>query len=155
MKYLIVSLSLITCITQANTFRMISNEVAYSYCKKEKKSLIVLIWPRAQGKDKEIKQLLNLYGSIKYHTKVYFSSEQAHYVLGREHPFVTNISEHVKHYFPTYEKPVHLFIWKCPNTVTAVTCKTEIRKLFNIGYVSIHITDHHEGTVKLARYLLR
>ncbi|MBA3954383.1 hypothetical protein H0X48_03645 [Candidatus Dependentiae bacterium] len=66
------------------------------------------------------------------------------------------MQDHFHWYFPgnTLAKPARIFVVSYNNSQVAKKCKYAIRKLFHLGYRSIHINDTHAETVQLAHFLL-
>lgn len=134
-----------------------SDKQAYAYCRDNKKSFVAIMWPIAQGKDKEIERIFKRYGKLLYHKKMHLNSKKAFYLLQKAHPHITDMSEHVDWYFPqgTFEKPARLFVLEFNNAETAITCKMAIRGLYHLQYRSIHINDTHEETKELAEFFFK
>lgn len=134
-----------------------NDQEAYSYCKRNKQSFISVVWPIAQGKDAEIKDIFNKYGKIIYKKKVFFTYTKAYTILKLAHPFITHMREHVDWYFPagSYEKPARIFVLEFENTETAMACKYAVRHIFNLQYRPLHINDTHAETMELAEFFFR
>lgn len=133
-----------------------SDQEAYNFCISHPHSYIVIVWPIAQGKDKEIKKICAAYGLIHYEKRVYLSQEQAYYLLKKVHPHIADINEHVTWYFPdnTFKKKARIFVFTCLDHSQVVACKYAIRRLFKLQYRSIHINDTHAETLELAKFFL-
>lgn len=154
---MIINIILITFLSYHFTAapKPIENDLeAYNYCMTHQNSFVCIVWPIAEGKDKEIKKILNKYGSIKYRKKIQLSYDQAYYLLKKAHPHIPDMKEHVKWYFPghTLQKAARVFIVTFDDTETAVSCKHAIRNLFHLQYRSIHINDFHTETIELAQF---
>lgn len=136
---------------------LVSERVAYQYCKAEKKSYIAIVWPIAEGKDREIEELFNRYGEIKYKKTMRFNAAQAFYLLRKAHGRMPNMNAHVLWYFPpgTYEKEARIYVWKCSSHAKVLTCKHAIRGLFPLQWRSVHMNDKHEETVFFAKYFFQ
>lgn len=131
-----------------------SDHAAYTYCLTHSNSYIVIVWPIAHNKDEEIVTILQHYGTLKYRKNFYLTYNQALYLLAKAHPYIHNIHEHVSWYFPpeAFEKPARIFVFKCGDHLTTMTCKYAIRHLFDLQYRSIHINDTHKETIELAKF---
>jgi len=134
-----------------------SDKQAYEYCVDNKKSFVAIVWPIAQGKDKEIERIFKKYGKLLYYKKARLNSKKAFYLLQKAHPHIVDMFEHVDWYFPqgTFEKPARLFVLEFDNAETAVACKMAIRGLYHLQYRSIHINDTHEETKELAEFFFK
>ena len=139
----------------------ISNDKeAYDYCAANKNTLIAIVWPIAQGKEKKIENLLNSYGTIKYKKKTYLKPKEAFFLLKMAHSniYIPDMSEHVRWYFPkgTFKKQARIFVWEFKGTMkAALDCKYAIRDLFDLQYRSIHINDNHYETIELAKFFFK
>ena len=156
MKKMLLALcaAITASVAQASPARL-NDAQAYSLCKADKTSYIAIVWPIAQGKDESIEKLFRKYGSLKYKKIVYFKPDQSAMLLHDAHPHITNIKEHVTMYFPSshiYKQPARIYLVTFKDLDTAVACKLAIRRLFNLGYSSIHITDYHYEAIKLAEF---
>lgn len=130
-----------------------NDQEAYMYCLENKKSHVAILWPKAHGKDIELENIFNKYGLIKYKKIMSVTRDQAYTLFSLAHPKVTNLAKHYKEYFSHhYEQPLRIFLVEFANLEITLDCKHEIRDLFDIGHVSIHINDHHEETLELAQF---
>jgi hypothetical protein len=134
-----------------------SNRAAFNYCATHPKSYIALLWPqaRAQRKDLAIEALINAYGTIIYTKEFTLDRAQAlsfiNYVYNHERWFSTPEGARQKHAFCFgNQKKIRAYVFVCSSFEKVLECKYAIRKLFNMGYNSIHITDTHQQTIDLA-----
>jgi hypothetical protein len=140
-----------------------NDQQAYEYCVKHQHSYIAIVWPIAQGKNKDIERILKQHGKILYYKKVYLDYKNAFHLLQRAHHNIGALREpqemqkHVAWYFPegTFEKPARIFVLAFDTLETAVACKLAVRGLYHLQYRSIHINDTHPETVELAKFFFR
>lgn len=139
---------------QINKIVQIKNDKkALNYCKQNSNSYVAIVWPIAEGKDREIESVFNSFGKIIYKKQIIINPSLAVSILRKAHPSVGNMSEHLKWYFPKkdiFKKPVRLFIFECSSIEKVLKCKYAIRKLFNLQYRSIHVNDTYSETLDLA-----
>lgn len=128
----------------------------YSFCESQKNSFISVVWPLAQGKESKIEELFKQYGTIHYKKEVYLSKSQGILLLKAAHPHVADMDKHMKAYFPpgSLKNPARIYVLTFPGGYkSAFECKHAIRRLFKLGYQSIHINDYHYETMILAQFL--
>ncbi len=151
-------LSLLTC-TMLSATTVTNDQEAYQYCLTHKQSFFAIIWPIAQGKDKEIQAILNSYGTIKYRKDVYLSARGASKLLQKSHPAVPLILKkaHFKWYFPhgILKNKARIFLVKFKNVQTAVACKQAVRSIFDLQYRSMHTTDTPEDALEMANFFFK
>jgi hypothetical protein len=127
---------------------------AYSYCMHNTSSFIAVVWPLAQGKDKKMESVLRSYGTMVYKKVFSLTYQQAYALLQDAHPHIIDMPAHVQMYFPegVLNKPVRVYLLEFDSLETAVACKHAVRKLFKLGYTSIHINDYHHEAQALAKF---
>jgi len=134
-----------------------NDQDAYLFCNSARNSFIAIVWPIAQGKDNQIEQLLNKFGTVMYRKKMLLSPWQAVVLLTKAHQhIVTNMKKHVKWYFPSsdiYTQKARIYVVTFKNALTAKSCKQAVRNLFHLQYRSIHINDTHKETREFAGLL--
>jgi len=140
--------------------------MALQYCELKNNTYVVTVMPVAQGKDQEIVNLLNHFGTIIYRKNIHLNKNGSinfiyHTYAGE--PWVGNWSNNfagAQHkarccFGQDYRvnNQLRIFLIQC-NTLEAMkTCKQKIRDLFNLDNHSIHISDTHDEAISLARAL--
>lgn len=147
---------------QTHTFcatMVLNDQDAFTYCMTHPQSFVAIIWPIAQGKDKEIQQIMNSYGTIQYRKDTYLTHQSAYKILHKSHPSVPFILKkaHFNWYFPpgSLKKKARIFVVKFSDASIAINCKHAIRNLFDLQYRSIHINDTHEETIEMAHFFFK
>tara|TARA_B100001057_G_C22846689_1_gene949336 strand:+ start:777 stop:2237 length:1461 start_codon:yes stop_codon:yes gene_type:complete len=121
---------------------------------------IAFIWPSAKGKVSEINKLIN----NKIYTKeIKLNSIGAHNLLAevyKEHKWVGNSKNNykgtigkLKECFKSFDNPIRIIVFIEKNQSKVIEIKDQIRKIFNIGKHSIHITDEKDEAVSLSKLI--
>ena len=131
--------------------------MALQYCKLKNNCHMVIVFPSATGKNKEIKNILKQHGTIVYKKKLTLSNNGPRILIEQLYdgeswvPNVQNVQSKVNGCFPNTKNPIRVFLYETKNNTTMLTCKQEIRKLFGIGNHSVHTTDTHKEAINIAR----
>lgn len=140
--------------------------MALEYCKLKPNCYIAVIFPAAQGREEDIYKLLGAYCTIVYKKDVLLSKngpfnfvrqayEGAHW-LGNWSNGFAGVKTKARGCFPdgyTTKKTVRVYLLECESLKKLTECKNEIRKLFDVGNHSIHTTDDHNDSIRIARLL--
>lgn len=121
---------------------------------------MVLLWPTAQGKQKEIDDLLRRNGDIVYFKEVYLNNNGAHSITAlayKREPWVGNAGDS---FAGASGKALNCFSENGPLRVylfephcDLVELKEQIRAIFMRGKHSVHINDTHAETIELTKAL--
>src|SRR5579885_3621105 len=109
---LFILMNLIIFSTSTVLAMLETDQIEYTYCIQNIKSHIAIIWPRADGKDLEIEQIFNKYGTIKFKKIVTINQNQAYELFKLAHPKVTDLAKHFKEFFShnLIEKPLRIYV---------------------------------------------
>jgi hypothetical protein len=118
---------------------------------------IALVWPTAKGSDSEIERIIP---NIVYRKDIQLNSNGAHNILSQIYygeDWLGNIENNYKgtkaklvECFKTHGS-VRVITFQADSLVDVLKIKDRIRKVFNVGKHSIHITDTKEEAIRLAR----
>ena len=139
------------------------DNMALEYSKLKKNCYIVSLFSKARSNDKQVKAILNTYGSIVYEKET---------TLTKEGPFnLMKLFYMGESWFGTWENnfpgaygkgsacfnlnnphhPTHVYLFECSSLEKVRECKKEIRELFRMHNDSVHVNDTHEETVHYAQ----
>ncbi len=138
--------------------------LALEYCKLTPNTYIALIWPVTlkQKKNKEIEAIFNQFGTIVYKKKVVIKNHAPHLLLrhiykselwGQSYNNLAHMIDKERICFSrkAEQHVVKAYLLSIANLKKVVACKHAIRKLFHLGYNSIHINDTHRQTISTAQ----
>jgi hypothetical protein len=118
---------------------------------------IAFIWPTAQGHDDKIETIIP---NIIYRKNVSLNYNGAHNLLSQVYagePWLGDpennfqgIKGKIVECFKS-NKPLRVIAFQSRNLAETIKIKDKVRKLFNIGKHSIHITDTHQEATTIAR----
>ena len=137
----------------------ILDEVATKYVEYSENIYIALLWPTAQGKDKEIEEIIP---NIVYRKNVDLNNNGAHNLLSEVYFGENWIGNKENNFKGVKKKLVECFknksalraiAFQAESLDKVLEIKEEVRKLFNVGKHSIHITDTKDEAVQLSRML--
>ena len=122
-------------------------------------SYIAIIWPSAEGKQKE---LLHLFSNIVYQKNISLNHIGAHNLLSqvyhneswlksREENFPGIRNKLVK-CFKTFDD-IRVIAFQAESIENVLSLKEKIRQIFSIGKHSIHISDTKEEAIRISRML--
>lgn len=137
--------------------------IALEYCRLKPETFAVLVFPSAEGKHREILDILVSHGHIVYQ-KDFFLGPTGRLNLIRcvyaGEPWLGTaknryVGSNAKVAF-CFAKPgpLRFFIFETHDPARAGRAKAEIRGLFGLGNHSVHINDRHEETLRVAEALL-
>ena len=118
---------------------------------------IAFLWPTAKGHNEEIEQIipniiyrkemtLNLNGAHNLLSQIYYGEEW----LGSVENNFKGSKGKLLECFKSLE-PVRVIAFQADNLDEVLKIKNKVRKIFNIGKHSIHITDTKEEAIRVAR----
>jgi hypothetical protein len=135
---------------------------AYNYCKLNKNTFIVILFPSAVGKVEETKLILKKYGGIYYEKEVYLKAEGPKNLIVELYKGEIWLGSYEDNFKGAYGKvipcfknsgPIKVFVFETNNFENVLLAKKEIRSLYKIDKNSVHINDTHEETIRLAQIL--
>lgn len=140
-----------------------ANAIALEYCKLKRDTYAVLVFPAATGRHREIFDILLSHGHVAYE-KEFFLGKPARLNLvrtvyagepwlGTEATAYNGANAKASLCF-NGDGPLRLFVLETYDPEKAVRAKHEIREVFGIEKSSVHITDTHEETLRIAEALL-
>jgi len=134
--------------------------MVFEYCKLKSTTHIVVVYPSAVGKNNHIKEVLNLYGNLFYEKSIHFKNAGPKNLILQiysKEKWLGNLSNNFIGAINKMEScfkhnsPVRVFVLETDNLNNVNKAKEEIRNLFGIGNHSVHISDKHEQTIRLAQ----
>lgn len=125
--------------------------------------VVVVVFPIAGGKDKEIEQVLSEYGRVAYEKQIRFT-ELGRYNLIRmlyfnmhwidpDGDITYGICHHVDHRF-WRDEPVKFYFFIFDDLVKILVAKSRLRALFELKNFPVHINDTHDETIWIAEQIL-
>ena len=118
---------------------------------------IAFVWPTAVGHDSELEDVIP---NIVYRRDVKLSANGAHNLLSQIYygePWLGSVDNNFSgskgklvECFKTFD-PVRVIAFQAKSLDEVLNIKERVRKLFNVGKHSIHITDTKEEAVRVAR----
>ena len=131
--------------------------MAYEYAKLKDNTYIVIIWPTAEGKEKELSEILNSYGKIVYRKDVYLNRNGSVQLIRQVYKRESWIGSSRSNFIGARNKaswcfkgtgPLRVFLFESNNDL--VEMKEKIRNMYGVGKHSVHVNDDHKETVELA-----
>lgn len=118
---------------------------------------VAFIWPSAKGRDD---QLANVFSNIVYRKDVKLTYTGAYNLLsqlycqelwlGRPENNYSGVRAKLIECFKTFE-PVKVIAFRSETHADVIALKERVRRMFNLGKHSIHITDTKEEAIKAGR----
>lgn len=118
---------------------------------------IAFVWPTAEGKDADIEEIIP---NIVYRKDIRLNYQGAHNLISQIYlgePWLGNIENDFRgakgKLNECFKKngPVRVIAFQAQNIDAVLEVKEKIRKLFNVGKHSVHITDTHEEAIRIAQ----
>lgn len=134
--------------------------MALEYCKLNLNTYIATIFPAAQNRDRQIKEILQTRGEIIYEKSVALSSNGAVNLIKSIYADEPWLGTWQNQFYGARVKAsgcfrtaglVRIFLVETDGVEQMKIAKTQIRELFDVGNDSIHINDRHAETVHLAK----
>lgn len=135
---------------------------AVEYCRLVPNSFVAIVYPSAQGKDKEVEEIFSRWGSIFYRKDVSVRRAGACTLVRQIYSgeswlgcWENGFSGASSKAALCWQRPGVARVFVLESTVDRMLCaKEEVRNLFNIGKHSVHITDSQEQSIHLGQVLL-
>ncbi|WP_332399352.1 hypothetical protein [Vibrio metschnikovii] len=118
---------------------------------------IAFIWPTAEGKDADIEEIIP---NIVYRKDIKLNYQGAHNLISQIYfgePWLGTIENDFRgakgklhECFKNFGY-IRVIAFQAPNFDMVLEVKEKIRKLFNVGKHSVHITDTHEEAIRIAQ----
>ena len=140
--------------------RQYLDAMAIEYATIKNNTYAVLIWPSAEGKEKELSEILNSYGEIAYRKDVYLTSEGSVQLVKHAYKSEKWLGNEKNNFIGARNKaswcfeksgPLRVFLFESSKDL--IKMKEEIRKVFNISKHAVHINDTKEETLELCGLL--
>lgn len=121
-----------------------------------KKSLVVCIFPRAEGDIQKTLQILSSHGTVFYHKTFslsYTGLVNLTYELYRGEGWIGGFYPNTpsKADVCRGNNPLHSILWIPNNGTNVVQVKERIRELYHVGKHSVHIPDTHHESIRIAK----
>lgn len=120
---------------------------------------MAFLWPSGKGRKKEAK---SKFSNIVYEKRIHLNFNGAYNLLyelykhmdwiGSKKNSFSGIQQKSTEAFPVLE-PIEVILFQSERLEDVRNIKEEIRKIYNIGFSSVHITDTKEETLRVARLL--
>jgi len=140
-----------------------ADAIALEFCRLKKNTHLVFLFPSAIGSVDKVMELLKKYSDIVYEKKISLRNDGP-LLLMRQIYRDENWLGNYKNNFPgarlkarecfRSNEPLRLFVVETDNNDALKQVKQEIRDIYGIGNHSIHISDTHEESLRIARLLL-
>lgn len=137
--------------------------IVQKYIEKKSNVYIINIWPSAKGKRDEIESIINEFSNIIYYKSISLTEQGAfnylHQIYSKD-SWIGNVDNKFSGVYRKLEpcfknkERVKMYVVEAKDLEDILKIKSNIRKLFNIGKHSIHITDTHDEAVSMGRLLL-
>lgn len=140
-----------------NVDGLILDIVATKFVEYAENTYIAFIWPIAQGKDEELE---NIIPNIVYRKNIYLNPNGAHNLISQiyygedwlgdiDNNFAGSIGKSKECFLN--DSDVKVIVFQASSLDVVLMVKENVRKLFNVGKHSIHITDTKEEAIRVAR----
>jgi cellulose synthase/poly-beta-1,6-N-acetylglucosamine synthase-like glycosyltransferase len=137
--------------------------VVTEYCRINKNSYVAILWPKAVGSDREIRDALSSVGRVYYEKKVTLRRNgpanfmklvygQHHWIGSWADGYLGAVGA-AGAYFGG-KTDIRVFVFDAASPELVLKAKRAIREFFGIGNYSIHINDTHEETIAVSQALL-
>ena len=141
----------------------VADAMALDFTRRHPNMAVVVIFPIAAGKDTEINKILSEYGQVAYEKEIYFTKFGQYNLIqllylnmhwidpGGDINY--GVRHHVDHRF-WKDGPVRFIFFTFDEGSKTKEMKTQLRALFDLKNFSIHITDTHNETLRIAEQFL-
>ena len=133
----------------------IIKRAAAEYAKLKSNTHVVCLFPIAHSRINEVMEIINEYSNIFYHSTVELNAvgqlglmKEIYFVEGWANE--EGIQRKGNQCFRGESKVTFVLI-DAKNLETVKEMKAKIRKLFNVGNHSVHISDFHEDAIRIAK----
>lgn len=134
--------------------------MASEYAKLKDNVFMILLWPSAEGKEKEFKNILHAYGDIIYQKNIYLNNEGSVHLVKQVYKTESWVGNEKNNFVGARNKaqwcfekkgPLRAFLFESEKDL--IEMKEEVRKLYKIGKHAVHINDTKEETLELVGML--
>jgi hypothetical protein len=136
------------------------DSMAYEYAKLKDNTFMILLWPSSNGKEKELKNILDNYGNIIYRKDIFLTKNGSVNIVRKAYKFESWVGSNKDNFIGAQNKAEWCFNQDGPlrvvlfeSTKDLIEMKEEIRELYNIKKHAVHINDTKEETLELAGLL--
>lgn len=140
--------------------RVYLDAMASEYAKLKDDVYMVLLWPSSEGKEKELKNILDEFGEIIYRKDIYLSNEGSVHLVKQAYKSESWVGSEKNKFVGARNKAQWCFMKKGPLRVflleskkDLIEMKEKIRQLYNIEKHAVHINDTKEETLELVGLL--
>lgn len=139
------------------------NAIALEYCRLKPEARAVLVFPSAAGRHREVFDILLSHGHVAYEKEFFLGPSGRLNLIRCVYSGEAWLGTATDGYSGAQAKaagcfasagPLRLFIFETHDPEGAVRAKAGIRALFGLGNHSIHISDYHDETLRIAEALL-
>lgn len=134
--------------------------MALEYAKLKKRVYLVLIYPSAEGKEKELLEIFKEYGSIVYRKEVFFNQNGAVNLVRNIYKTEKWLGNYKNSYAGArnkaswcFSKNGNLKVFLLESNQDMVEMKHKIRNIFKVDKHSIHINDTYEELIDASEML--
>ena len=140
----------------------ICDAMALEYCKLNRNTYIVSVFPSAVGNEEFLNQILLDSGSIVYEKQINLNRIGSFNLIRQMYAGEPWVGDHTMQFAGAYTKaeacfrekgPLRIYVLEAVTPLEVKKAKDKIRRLFNIANDSVHINDHHAETIRLAQIL--
>lgn len=137
-----------------------SDAAALQYCRLRPDTFVVTVFPSAEGREDEVRALLNRHGRLVYAKQVALNRRGARNLICELYagePWLgdwrNNFSGANGKMEPCFrgEGPVRVYVLQAANLEDVRAVKAAVRDLFGLANHSVHINDTHAQTLQLAQ----
>lgn len=137
--------------------------IALEYCRLKKNTHMVLLFPSAIGRDREVREILREYTSISYEKSIQLLNDAPLLLMTQVYREESWLGDLKSGYPGAALKarecfrgtgPLRVFIIETDQPEKLKEVKDRIRAIYNISNHSVHINDTHRETVLLSQILL-
>lgn len=134
--------------------------MALEYAALKLNTNLVLVWPRAIGKDKELKGLLGNNGKIVYEKKINLSLQglvNLMIAVYKDEPWLGDYKNNFEgartkaQMCFSENNPLRVFLFE--SNCDLISMKDKIRNIYNVEKHALHINDSHIETIEIAQIL--
>ncbi len=140
-----------------------ADAIALEYCRRQPNAYVATVFPSAQGKNNEVRSILQEIGAIVYEKHVSLNRQGALHLIREIYASERWLGNWSNDFAgapgkmePCFQRegPVRVFVFEADDPAKVKYAKERIRNLFQIGNHSVHINDTHQETIFLAQLFL-
>lgn len=132
--------------------------MAMQYCTLKDNSYIVVVWPAAKKKEKEVQSIIKKHTTIVYTKNIRLKNNGPFSFVEQiyaDEPWVSDtasLHNQTSGCFPSgSDNYIRIFLVETNNPANITTSKQKIRNLFNIGNYAAHSTDTHKEALEIGK----